>query len=135
MYREKNIFWDRLGMSLSAACIMHCLLIPVILFLLPLSTIAYSMHEWAHPILLAAIVPSVLFSFTTGCGSVKSTIFLALGLTLLLIAWAMHGGSVWFPETLLTISGSFSLIAGHWFNYRCGLIRAVKGNTSKYKLG
>lgn len=131
---RRNTFWDRLGMSMSAACIIHCLLVPVLLSLLPLSSLAYSLHEWAHPVLLALIIPSVFFSFSSRRGLLKGAIFLILGLTLLVLAWGAHGWSVWLAETLLTIGGSISLVTGHWLNYRSHKMHASVRSASKYTM-
>ena len=61
-YSHKSPLMDRLGIALSTLCLVHCLLLPVLLAVLPLVAISYvpewlDESEWLH---LALLVPVAL---------------------------------------------------------------------------
>lgn len=115
--RKINLLWDRIGITASAICMIHCLVFPVFLALLPLTSLSNSIHVWAHPVLLIFIVPSVVYSMYFNSKSRTGNALLLTGLCFLLMAWYFHHDLAWLTETMITTAGSISLIAGHWFNY------------------
>jgi hypothetical protein len=117
-----NRIADRLGMVLSGACLVHCLVLPVLLPLV--SVTAGEEHPLVHQILALLIVPTTLWASVHGYKHHKST-----GIVILLMLGAMtiSLGAVFgeeFPaeymETLVTVLGSALLITGHWLNWKRG---------------
>ena len=115
--RRIHLFWDRMGVTASAICMIHCLALPIFLALLPLTSLAGVLHAWAHPVLLIFIIPSVVFSMYSNRKSRKGNALLFLGLCFLLFAWNFHRESGGLTETMITSAGSLSLIWGHGINY------------------
>ncbi|WP_234567167.1 MerC domain-containing protein [Rhodohalobacter sp. 614A] len=114
-----SLFWDKLGIGISGACAIHCLLLPVIVAVLPLWGFASILHDWLHPIFILLIAPTIYFASKRSHFDRKITGTLTSGFLLILIGWvAGHFWiGLWF-ETTLTVLGSAVLITGHWFNYR-----------------
>lgn len=109
-------FWDRLGIGLSLACLIHCLTLPIVasglaiwaavdlhlwlaLLIVPIAgVVAWNAHRthrhrWVGPLLLvgsACIVGAIL-------------------LDPFVSAWT---------ETAVTAIGSVLVVAGHWIHYR-----------------
>lgn len=114
----ETTFWDRLGISLSGLCAIHCLFFPVAVALLPLWPVAESIHDWTHPVLFILIVPTVFFALKGRAlfGTVGS--YLWLGLVIVGAAWMLHDWIGDWGEAAVTMSGSALLVKGHWINYR-----------------
>lgn len=121
-------FWDRLGISISGLCAIHCLFFPIALSLLPLWPVAESIHDWTHPILFILIVPTVIFALRGKGLSNGIAVYLILGLAVVGSAWMLHDYLLgdW-AEAGITMAGSALLVRGHWLNY--------VGHKSKYKAG
>ena len=108
---SKNVKW--LGASLSTLCMMHCVITPLSLTLLPSSWL-WATGEWWHYVLLALVMmgsSSLLVFWGT-----RTTFFLGISGTLLLILALVlpwHG-----VETGLTVVGSLLLIMGHIIRHR-----------------
>lgn len=131
---KSNLWMDRLGVCLSALCILHCLLTPVVLLALPLT------HHWAlsgdhlfHWFM--ALVLFVLAALAFGRGyyqhrKVQVLYLGAMGLSLLLSGLAVtehhshvhhniHWTSSFFHSSLiLTVAGSLILIWAHMQNIK-----------------
>ncbi len=60
-----NAFWDRLGISTSLLCVLHCLLTPLLVTVAPLLGATLS-HEWFHIIIIVIVVPVALFALVNG---------------------------------------------------------------------
>jgi len=114
-----SVIWDKLGLSLSALCAIHCLFVPVILALLPLSPVALTIEHWLHPIFVLLIAPTVFYAARRSHYNRKIVYLLSFGLILIIIGWL--AGDYWLGElfeTIATLIGSIVLIVGHWLNYR-----------------
>lgn len=117
---------DWLGASLSALCVVHCMLTPVLLALLPAFG-AYWAHSWVHEALLFVLVPLAVLALGRGWLGHRRTWVLALGVAgMALIALPhlfAHGhGEIEWP---LTIAGSILLVTAHARNLalcRCGRV-------------
>jgi hypothetical protein len=113
------MIWDRLGLSLSVLCAIHCLFVPVVLALLPLTPLALTIEAWLHPVFILLITPTVFYASRRSHYDKKIVSLLSGGLILILMGWIV--GHLWlgeFFETAATLIGSILLIAGHWFNFR-----------------
>jgi hypothetical protein len=111
-------FWDKIGISISGICAVHCLLVPVLVSVLPLWPVAEALHEWTHPVLLLLIVPTIFFAIRKSENTKIVPALLYSGLSIITFAWLLHGlvGLWW--ESLITIIGSAMLVRGHWLNYK-----------------
>lgn len=111
---------DVAGITMSALCAAHCLLLPVLGSLLPSLTQLLE-FEWVHLGLLTVLIPSALVSFISrkrlhrnpkplvlGCGGI---FFLVAGVS----AEGVGSGLL---ETALTLSGSCLLIFAHYLNFK-----------------
>ncbi len=124
---------DRIGISLSALCALHCLLTPVVILFLPLMARYYLAHPYFHLGMAALILPIGLFSFVKGVkvhGEWSILIFGCLGLVLVgLLPVLFHSRLSASTEPLVMVIGSALLIFAHWRNrvayHRCDDARCV----------
>ena len=113
---------DRLAMSLSFACILHCLFMPAFLITsVTFASIEFS-DELLHYSILFLAIPVSLFALLSGKKNHNNNlIFIVgiLGLTVLFLAIFSEGNFYGVPlETLLTIIGSMIVITAHYKNYQ-----------------
>ena len=120
---------DYFGVTVSAACGIHCVLLPLILLIAPYSFLAS--HEF-HVALIYFILPSAALAFFLGCkkhGDKKVAIMGIIGIALLTTSIVVH--EVFHSEqhseemisVLITIAGSVTLIFSHLRNRRlCELV-------------
>lgn len=110
---------DKLGIILSLGCLIHCVLMPVILPVLPLFGLA-AKHEAAIHIVLAVLVTGVAaVTIIPGYFKHKDLLILILGVlgtTLIIMSGFLE--AMGYPTTLLTIAGSWSLIGAHYNNHK-----------------
>ena len=123
---------DRIAISLSAFCALHCVIIALIAGLLPLlfglGQHGHGVHDFLfHQIILFLILPISLPALWFGYRQHKKLlpIFVSvLGLLLLLIVTAfiddlVHKGQLAIEyETLLTLTGGIIHATGHWLNLK-----------------
>ena len=120
--RVSQAISDRLAMTLSFACILHCLFMPAFLITsLTFASIEFS-DELLHYSILFLAIPVSLFALLSGKKNHNNNlIFIVgiLGLTVLFLALFSEGNFYGFPlETLLTIIGSMIVITAHYKNYQ-----------------
>lgn len=114
--------WDRIGMSLSGICVIHCLALPVLVSLMPLWTAASVLHDWLHPIFAVLLIPTTILAGLAGYRRhrrLSVPVLLAMGLGIIVVAAIVfheEWGSV--REIAFTTVGSIVLIAGHLLNWR-----------------
>lgn len=109
---------DLAAMYLSAACLIHCLILPVAAAFFPVLTHA-SQAEWIHFVFVALAIPVSVYALMLGQKNPMVTWIIrggaALGLIMLTLGafgWPSHD-----LETPLTVAGAGILAAIHWFNY------------------
>jgi hypothetical protein len=112
--------WDRLGVLLSGLCLVHCLLLPAAVLLLPRFVLLETVHDIVHPVLLLLILPVTLVALrhrshctTTHHGARTEARLLLGGLALIGLAWPAHvllGPAV---EIGMTVVGGIGLVTGH----------------------
>lgn len=81
-------FWDRVGISTSILCVIHCLFTPVLIVVAPLVGATLDSH-WIHPVIVAVAVPVAVWALWNGYKHHRhiSTIYLgAIGITCIAIA-------------------------------------------------
>lgn len=133
---EQTQSLDKVGIFLSALCVMHCLATPFLLFLSPwLGSIFES--KWSHLGIFIFIVPVAYFTFYRFYKNHRNKnpmIFGTIGIILLGIAllspghqWEInHGEHIHshneehfnYVDTIINIIGSVVLMIGHWMNIK-----------------
>tara|TARA_Y100000748_G_scaffold231895_1_gene195894 strand:- start:1753 stop:2148 length:396 start_codon:yes stop_codon:yes gene_type:complete len=113
---------DNLGITISSACAIHCVLLPAILIIAPYSF--FASHEF-HETLIYFIIPFAAIAFFMGCrkhGDLKVLFMGSTGIILLVTSLLIHEvfhseqHSEEFLTVLITIAGSLMLILSHMRN-------------------
>lgn len=120
-----NAFWDRLGISASILCVVHCLLTPVALVFLPLvgATLA---RGWVHALIIAIVVPVAVFALWNGYRLHRhaSVIWLAaFGFAAIAMA-VLYSGDHNFVEAGFMVIAGLLLSTAHYKNMRA--VRCAK---------
>ncbi|MEM8497161.1 MAG: MerC domain-containing protein [Pseudomonadota bacterium] len=114
-------FADKAAISLSALCVVHCLVMPLTAVLLP-SLLAIGVEdELLHLWLVAAVIPLSVFALTLGCGKHRDKWVLGTGafglLILCLAALLGHDLLGEIGEKSLTLSGAALVAISHIRNF------------------
>ena len=115
-------YLDRIAISLSTICIVHCLAMPFLVALLPVAAIAIGSDGHFHVLLLWFVVPTSAIAFSLGYrvhgkqGIVASGA-LAVAVLALVAFW---GHDAWDPavEVAVNVAASVALALAHWQNFR-----------------
>ena len=112
---------DKLAVSASALCAIHCLSLPLLLTVFPAIGATIFGQESFHELLLWLVIPTSIVALTLGCQQHKDTLVLVLGLTglAILIAAATLGHDVLGEggERIATLVGASAIATGHFRNY------------------
>lgn len=114
---------DQAAICLSAACLVHCLGVPLLLVLAPWMTLGVLGEEWFHLGLVAFVVPLSLLAFHLGFRQHGQRAMMLPGLagvTLVALAAGLEVGHLvgHTVSAALTSVGGILLIVGHWLNLR-----------------
>ncbi|MEM7383277.1 MAG: MerC domain-containing protein [Bacteroidota bacterium] len=116
-------YTDKIAISLSLLCTIHCLVFPILLVLVPSLTALSIMddclfHQW----MLVGVLPTSLFALTVGCRKHRQWPLLILGLAgvslLSLTAFWGHDLFGCKGEKYMTLFGSCLVVIAHFLNYR-----------------
>jgi hypothetical protein len=110
---------DAAAIGASAACLVHCLMLPLLFAALPAASRLLSLPESFHLAAFAFAVPASAIAMGTGYrhhGALLPAGFGAIGL--LLIGIGALGGLELLLETGVTVAGSLLLATGHLGNWR-----------------
>jgi hypothetical protein len=108
---------DRLGFALSGLCLIHCLLLPIIIAILPVMSSIIPEHEVVHFVMIAMAIPisgTAIFKGYLHHRVAAIPLIGAAGLLFLLIG-ALLGGAFDVP---VTVTGSLLLATAHLRNWR-----------------
>jgi hypothetical protein len=112
---------DRVAISASAVCAIHCLSLPLILTVLPTLGATFFGQESFHVVLLWLVIPLSIVALSMGCRKHKNWVVGLLGLvglTLLFSAAALgHDLLGETGERFATLAGALFIGAGHFRNY------------------
>lgn len=112
--------WDVWGLVLSGVCLVHCLLTPLALVVLPAFVPHWLQAEGhGHGLFFLLLLPVAVFAMVSGFRRHHlwpPVIWLAFGVLVVGIATFIFDGT---PEYLVTIVGSLVLLRGHYLNRRC----------------
>ena len=117
-----QMFTDKMAMSLSLLCAIHCLASPMIIVMLPSLAALQFDDEAFHVWMVLAVIPTSVYALTMGCKQHKRYRLLILGLfgLLFLLSAVLPGediiGQFW--EKALTVTGTTIIALGHYWNYR-----------------
>ena len=108
--------WDRVGLSASLVCVVHCLLTPFLILFVPLIGHWFE-QRWIHIVLAVFVVPVGAIAFRHGyeIHKRKEVIGLAAFGILALIAGLLFASNLT-ASTLLTIAGGLALVVAHLLN-------------------
>ena len=115
-------YLDRIGVFLSATCLLQCLALPVLLTIAPITQTRLMDEQTFHLVLLWFILPVSLIALGIGCRQHKDLIIVLLGgtgLSLLLFA-GLLGHTYLSPPTerVLTVVAGLILAAAHLRNFK-----------------
>ena len=109
---------DKLAISLSAACLIHCLFAPT-LIIFAYSFLSFSVEsELVHYIILMLALPISALALILGYRNHKVLSFLMIGiagLSLMLLAVLLGEGT---SEKVLTVIGSCTVAYAHYKNHK-----------------
>jgi hypothetical protein len=119
----KSTSLDRLSIALSGICIVHCLLTPIALTILPILTLSSFVEDILfHQLMLWLVLPSSSIALFIGCRKHRNFGIAASGILgmLVLVLVAFLGHQILSPtlEKILTSVGGLILAYSHFLNYR-----------------
>ena len=129
---------DKLGICLSGLCLIHCLLTPVAMLLLP-SIQVLELHEVVHEGLLFVLPVLAILAFVPGYRRHRNWRVFAWalpGFALILFSGLVLDHGIGLVQTSITIAGSALLIQAHVVNRRlCACCDIVTANRSRSRAG
>jgi hypothetical protein len=115
-------YFDRVAIALSTICIVHCLAMPFVIALVPVTAFAFGGDGHFHSLMLWFVVPTSVIGFGLGVRVHRRADIVALGALAigLLAAAAFWGHGAWDSrvEVLVNVGASILLAAAHWRNFR-----------------
>lgn len=113
---------DRIAITVSMLCAIHCLLLPILLVALPALSTTIIADEVVHLVLVVVAIPFSLFALTLGCKLHQRKSFIAIGvfgLVLMLLALVSENLGFWHDaERVLTLSGALVVAFAHLRNFK-----------------
>jgi hypothetical protein len=115
---------DKMAISLSFLCVLHCLTVPLLVAILPSLAVMPLEQETFHFGMVIAVIPISIYALTLGCKKHKTLSVVITGLFgLTLLATAVMFGESHLgekSEKVLTIVGALLVALSHYQNYsRC----------------
>ena len=116
-------FWDKLGICVSAICVVHCVVTPIIFLALPIAHAAFHLEEIIHIAIFFIASFVAFFAMYRGLKTHHKRgpmVYMLIGLTFLgIVSLILHDHLQLYQESLLTIVGSCFLIRAHLLNHAC----------------
>ncbi len=113
---------DKIAISLSMICAIHCLFLPTFLVLISSFYSIQLNNELIHLWILLIVIPFSFLGLTSGLRNHKKYSFFylgVLGIVILVLALLLSGVILGeFEEKLFTLIGSMMLATAHYKNYR-----------------
>jgi hypothetical protein len=114
----QHISADKIGVILSVGCMIHCILLPVLLPLLPMIGLFIGHNSNFHLVLTFAIVAVAFIALIPGY--IKHRILIpfasaTIGIACLIVAL---NAETEIAEILITITGGIFLVFGHYTNHK-----------------
>jgi hypothetical protein len=115
-----KLFWDKLGITMSAVCLVHCLVLPVAIVALPLVAAQWLQASGFHSAMVFALAPVVVLAAVSGLRMHKRMgVAGAMVAGMLLLSTAAFAGENWLTrewEVVLTVAGGAILVVAHAVN-------------------
>ena len=113
---------DKLAISLSILCTLHCLILPLLVVLLPSIAALPLQDEVFHIWMVIAVVPISIYALTMGCKKHRQYLMLLIGavglLILSVVAFLGHDLLGEVIEKVFTLLGAFTIAIAHVWNFR-----------------
>ena len=122
MKQAININYDKIAISFSVVCALHCLLLPIAVIFLPSISATFLGSEDFHKTLLYFVIPSSIIALSLGCKmhgkyEVYSYGFFGIG-ALLFASFFGHDYFGEVGEISLTLIGAGIVSLGHYKNQK-----------------
>lgn len=122
MKQAININYDKIAISFSVVCALHCLLLPIVVIFLPSISATFLGTEDFHKTLLYFVIPSSIIALSLGCKmhgkyEVYSYGFFGIG-ALLFASFFGHDYLGEVGEISLTLIGAGIVSLGHYKNQK-----------------
>lgn len=122
MKQAININYDKIAISFSVVCALHCLLLPIVVIFLPSISATFLGTEDFHKTLLYFVIPSSIIALSLGCKmhgkyEVYSYGFFGIG-ALLFASFFGHDYLGEVGEIFLTLIGAGIVSLGHYKNQK-----------------
>jgi hypothetical protein len=111
--------WDKIGISASLLCLIHCLFTPVIVIFLPFLGETLT-HQWFHRIIVVIVLPVAVWALYNGylIHKMKSVLYMgAAGLAFLIAAMTLGEHDFRIEYGLMIVAGLILAVA-HLLNLR-----------------
>lgn len=119
---------DRLGICLSALCVIHCLAMPLAIALVPALQLSFS-HDVFHLLLIVILPALALLAFVPGYRKhrdLRAFLWALPGVVLIVVGAGFEEDYV--MQALFSVPGSLCLIRAHWLNrHLCACCRSHHG--------
>ena len=119
-------FLDRVGISTSLLCVLHCLMTPVFVAFVPLLSTAFT-HEWFHRTIVLVAVPVAIAAFWNGFRVHRKVAVLALGgfglIVMVSALWLARDSRT--LEMVMMVAAGVSLGIAHYRNLKWSRPRAI----------
>lgn len=114
---------DRFAILLSGVCLVHCLLAPILLTLVPIFSFAALVEDLVfHQLMLWFVVPTSLLALFIGCKKHRLWPIALSGFTgiaiLFFVAFLGHDIFTVTEEKIITSIGGMVLALSHYLNFR-----------------
>jgi uncharacterized membrane protein (UPF0136 family) len=114
-------YFDRIAISLSAICIVHCLAVPLVVAVLPLAAIGLGGESHFHAVMLWLVVPISVIGLVMGYREHHRAAIVVAGIVgVVVVSVAATLGHNQWPistEVLISLIGSMMLVGAHWANF------------------
>ena len=122
---------DKFAVLLSGICILHCLITPIAITLLPIISLnAFFEDILFHKMMLWLVLPTSCIALTIGCRQHRDWLIAGTGIAgmsiLVVIAFFGHDLLSHFGEKVLTTVGGIILAISHILNYQACQQRVCK---------
>ena len=122
MKQAVNINYDKIAISFSLVCALHCLLLPIAIIFFPAISATFLGSEDFHKTLLYFVIPSSIIALTLGCkmhGKYEVYSYGVIGIgTLLFASFFGHDYLGETGEILFTLLGAGIVSLGHYKNQK-----------------
>jgi hypothetical protein len=115
-------YLDRIAITLSTICIVHCLAMPFAIAVLPIAAVSLGSDTHFHALMLWLVVPTSAFGFALGyrVHGRGGIVLAGAAAVAALAAVALWGHERWNPSAEITanVLASLLLASAHWRNFR-----------------